>query len=162
MKCSKCDSDNSEDAEHCGTCGASLSSGVSASKGMVSFQDAIKLGFEGYFTFNGRSTRAEFWFWALFATLANLAFRIVDSVIGTGSIENGGLLTFLWGFATLIPGLAVGARRLHDINKSGWWQLMWLISWLLIPMFVLLWWAAKRGDDGENNYGASSLPDISK
>lgn len=163
MKCSKCDSDNPEDAEYCGTCGASLSFGVSTSKGMVSFGDAIKLGFEGYFNFKGRSTRAEYWFWALFVLLTNLALRVVDSVIGTssGSLEDG-LLSTLWALGTFIPGIALGARRLHDINKSGWWQLLWLASLLLIPIFVLLWWAAKRGDDGENKYGPPSLPHTSK
>ena len=65
----------------------------------------------------------------------------------------GGLLSVSFKLATLIPGLALGARRLHDINKSAWWLLMWLIVWLVIPMILLLVWAARQGDNGPNKYG---------
>ena len=65
----------------------------------------------------------------------------------------GGLFSVLFKLATLIPGLALGARRLHDINKSAWWLLMWLIVWLVIPMILLLVWAARQGDNGPNKYG---------
>jgi uncharacterized membrane protein YhaH (DUF805 family) len=152
MKCGKCDNDNPEDAQHCGTCGILLSSSASSLKGIVSFRDAIKLGLEGYFNFKGRSTRAEYWYWTLFVVLASIAFGVVDRVIGAES-----LLRTLFGLATLIPGLALGARRLHDINKSGWWQLMWLGAVLVIPMIVIWVWAAKRGSDAENKHGPSLL-----
>ena len=66
---------------------------------------------------------------------------------------SGGLLSVLFKLATLIPGLALGARRLHDINKSAWWLLMWLIVWLVIPMILLLVWAARQRDNGPNKYG---------
>ena len=73
--------------------------------------------------------------------------------IGTFSQEAGrGLLCALFEIGTLIPGLALGARRLHDINKSAWWLLMWLIVWLVIPMILLRVWAARQGDNGPNKY----------
>ena len=89
---------------------------------MISFIGAIKLGFQRYFDFSGRSTRAEYWWWVLFTFLAAIVLTIVDNILGTNSEDGGGgLITGLWGLATFIPGLAVTIRRLHDINKSGWW-----------------------------------------
>ena len=121
---------------------------------MISFFGAIRLGFQRYSEFNGRSTRAEFWWWALFAILVRIALTLIDMSIGTFSQEaNRGLLCTLFEIGTLIPGLALGARRLHDINKSAWWLLMWLIVWLVIPMILLLVWAVRRGDNGPNQYG---------
>ena len=125
---------------------------------MVSFQNAVGLGFQHYFDFKGRSTRSEYWWWLLFVVLAGIALTIVDMGIGTFNYESGdGLLSGLFKLATLIPGLALGARRLHDINKSAWWLLMWLsflrIIPMIIPVIVLLVWAARQGDNGTNRYG---------
>ena len=125
---------------------------------MVSFQNAVGLGFQHYFDFKGRSTRSEYWWWLLFVVLADIALSIVDMGIATFNYESGdGLLSGLFKLATLIPGLALGARRLHDINKSAWWLLMWLSFLLIIPMIipviVLLVWAARQGDNGTNRYG---------
>ena len=125
---------------------------------MVSFQNAVGLGFQHYFDFKGRSTRSEYWWWLLFVVLAGIALTIVDMGIGTFNYESGdGLLSGLFKLATLITGLALGARRLRDINKSAWWLLMWLRFLLIIPpiipLLVLLVWAARQGDNGTNRYG---------
>ena len=121
---------------------------------MVSFQNAVGLGFQHYFDFKGRSTRSEYWWWLLFVVLAGIALTIVDMGIGTFNYESGdGLLSGLFKLATLIPGLALGARRLRDINKSAWWLLMWLSFLLIIPVIVLLVWAPRQGDNGTNRYG---------
>ena len=91
---------------------------------MVGFREAIKLGFSNYFRFSGRSTRAEFWWWMLFTTLASMILGIADSGINEFAASGqSSVLRSLFGLATLIPSLALGARRLHDIRKSGWWQL---------------------------------------
>jgi uncharacterized membrane protein YhaH (DUF805 family) len=75
----------------------------------------------------------------LFVVLASIALSLVDMAIGTYNYETQkGLLSGLFGLGTLIPALALGARRLHDINKSGWWLLMWLICWLIIPAKLLV------------------------
>ena len=116
---------------------------------MVSFPDAIRLGFQHYFDFRSRSTRAEYWWWLLFVILTQQALNAVNIRIG-----------ILFGLAVLIPGLALGTRRLHDINKSGWWLLMWfgifLIRFgifLIVPVIVLIAWHTKRSDEGTNKYG---------
>ena len=116
---------------------------------MVSFPDAIRLGFQHYFDFRSRSTRAEYWWWLLFVILTQQALNAVNIRIG-----------ILFGLAVLIPGLSLGTRRLHDINKSGWWLLMWfgifLIRFgvfLIVPVIVLIVWHTKPSDEGTNKYG---------
>ena len=61
-----------------------------------------------------------------------------------------GIFTTIIQIATLLPSLAVGARRLHDTNRSGWWQLLWvviIIGW--IPLIVFLA-SPSKNDEGEN------------
>ena len=72
---------------------------------------------------------------------------------GTGTSDLG-LILVLFAFVTVgIPGLAVTVRRLHDINKSGWWLLLGLISWLIIPAIVLLIWFIRPSYDEANRQG---------
>ena len=113
---------------------------------MVDFGDAISRGFSNYFTFSGRATRAENWWWVLFTIAGVVALTIVENVAGIPTLLSG-----IFRLATLIPSLAVGARRLHDINKSGWWQLLWFA--ILIGWIILIVWAIKQGDKGSNKYG---------
>ena len=125
---------------------------------MISFFGAIRLGFQRYSNFNGRSTRAEFWWWALFAILGRIALTLIDMSIGTFSQEaRRGLLCTLFEIGTLIPGLALGARRLHDINRSGWWLMMWLGFFLIIPVIAIVVWSAKKVIRERTNMGLSLI-----
>ena len=81
-------------------------------KPSVSFFEAIKLYFMNYANFSGRSRRSEYWW-------ASLAIAIIGGIISAIVPELAGV----WSLATLIPGLAICIRRLHDIGKSGWWYL---------------------------------------
>ena len=124
---------------------------------MVSLAGAIVLGFQRYFDFSGRSSRSEYWWWALFVTIGGVVLTYADILIGTYSADTeSGLLASIFGLVTLIPGIAVGVRRLHDINKTGWWVLFaFLFFWLLlIPILLLLYWATRPGDQGDNKYGS--------
>ena len=103
---------------------------------------AVTAGFRQYIRFSGRATRPEFWWWMLFIIVAGIVLGIIDRIIG-GAIgaENFTLLGSMFGLATLLPGLAVTARRLHDIGKSGWWQLLWYaiwtLTWVIVGVFVI-------------------------
>lgn len=79
----------------------------------VDFITAIKLFFANYANFNGRSTRAEFWWAQLFLFLVNLVLNFV--------LKSVPFLGVVWSLAILLPSLAIATRRLHDINRSGWW-----------------------------------------
>jgi uncharacterized membrane protein YhaH (DUF805 family) len=106
----------------------------------MSFMDSIKLCFAKYADFNGRAKRPEFWWFALFCFVGALVLEIASSYIS-------------WAFslATLVPSLAVGARRLHDVNKSGWMQLLWIIP--ILGWIYLIYVLAQPGDAGDNKYG---------
>jgi len=157
MKCKQCGNDVIESAQFCGSCGASVSFDLKevsfTHKRQVSFTTAVKLGFSRYFDFRGRSTRAEYWWWVLFMVLADLILTVFERITGTYNVQTGnGLISSLFGLLILIPSLALGARRLHDINKSGWWQLMLIVFYLIVPLIVLIWWASKPSYPGTNKY----------
>jgi uncharacterized membrane protein YhaH (DUF805 family) len=124
--------------------------------GGVAFKDAIKTGFSKYATFDGRAPRSEFWFWVLFTVLASAAAGIVDRVLGLNFLEDSaGPFAALFNLLVLIPSLAVGARRLHDIDRSGWWQLLGLvpvIGWIVLVVFFVT-----RGTAGSNRFGPDPL-----
>ena len=111
--------------------------------------DAFRRFFNGYVDFRGRSNRGEFWYWQLDNLLITLGLGILDTMLfGT---QGTGVLGGLWGLVTLIPSIALLTRRLHDVNKSGWWQLLVLIP--LIGWIVLLVWACRAPDDRPNRFG---------
>ena len=98
----------------------------------MTFAESINGCFTKYADFNGRADKPEFWWWMLFIFLASLAAHLINP-----------LLSSLFSLATLLPSLAVTARRLHDIDRSGWWQLVALIP--LIGWIVLLYWCVQPG-----------------
>lgn len=97
----------------------------------MTFQESIKVCFSKYVVFEGRAKRPEFWWFVLFTVVASLVL---------GAISNA--LSGLFSLAVFLPSIAVGARRLHDIGKSGWWQLLWFIP--VIGWIVLIYWAAQE------------------
>ena len=119
---------------------------------MIGFGQAIKLGFNRYVDFSGRSSRAEIWWWTLFLVLVSIVLNIVDIAI----IKTPGLTQLIFVLAIILPSLAIGIRRLHDIDKSGWWILLHFVPFF-IGSIVLVILACKRGSDEENKYGPSPL-----
>ncbi len=165
MKCTACGKDNPDNAQFCGICGASMSESDDSDTGtgtaelpMVSFLDAATLGFTRYVDFRGRSSRAEYWWWALFVVLVDIIAQAIDTVVLGTDLWDTGLLATVWELAVLIPSLALGARRLHDINRSGWWlaglfgYILLIIPGLVMTVLLIIW-ACKRGDTGPNKYG---------
>lgn len=103
---------------------------------------------KNYANFNGRARRKEFWFFYLALVVCNIFAIVLDAILETEVIFYG-IVTL----ATIIPFLAVSARRLHDIGKSGWW---YLISLTVIGIILLIIWWAKEGDMNNNQYGEIS------
>ena len=130
----------------------------------MSFTEAIKTCLSKYVDFTGRAQRSELWWFVLFIMIGNFVLGMVDSVLfGTTVVTDTGfsastdtpILSGIFGLATLLPSIAVGARRLHDLDKSGWWLLIGFIP--LIGIIVLIVWYATGGTRGPNRFGADPL-----
>ena len=129
-----------------------------------------------YAEFTGRSRRKEYWFYVLMLIVIGVVIGVVERALGlTGMVGPYGPLSLLFGLATFVPSLAVGIRRLHDTNRSGWWLLIGygplLISLCLtylgslslgmifsvialVGFIVLLVLMVLEGTKGPNQYGA--------
>lgn len=107
-------------------------------KPMMPFPDAIKSCLRQYVGFAGRATRAEYWWWVLGIVVMHILLSTLDGIIFGFEPDSVRLLDPVFGLATLLPSLAVTARRLHDIGRTGWWQLAWIVLGILgvIPLVV--------------------------
>ena len=105
-----------------------------------------------YADFNGRARRKEYWMFFLFNLIFTAIASLIDIAAGTANIESGsGLFQGIYSLVVLIPSLAVGVRRLHDVGKSGWMLLLAFIPfigaiWLLV-LFVT------NGKEAANKWG---------
>ena len=99
---------------------------------------------QNYATFSGRARRKEYWMFVLFNVIVAFAFGFVCGLIGIPEIAN------LYTLAVLLPSIAVGVRRMHDVGKSGWY--------LLIPIYNFIL-AVTEGEKGENQYGTDPKAD---
>ncbi|MCD9574891.1 DUF805 domain-containing protein [Flavobacterium soyae] len=123
-----------------------------------------KVVFENYANFKGRARRSEYWYFALANAIISFSLIIIGVIAGAifGDAVTGGIIGYvlfiLYSFATLLPGLGVIVRRLHDIGKSGWFYFVALIPfaggiWLLILLCT-------DGDYGPNQYGSDPKNEI--
>ena len=124
-----------------------------------------------YADFTGRSRPKEYWMFVLFVAVAMVLLTFVDAALGLGTSEryansgpmgfavgfnnSGGLLTAIFALGVLVPGIAVGVRRLHDTDRSGWWLLIGLIP--VIGTIVLLVFLISGGTRGTNRFGPDPL-----
>ncbi len=125
----------------------------------MDFSQAIRSCFSKYATFSGRAQRSEFWFFSLFTLLGSIALSILDSLSFGLSLADPGLLEGLFSLAMLLPSLSVTVRRLHDLDRTGWWLWLWLIP--VIGWIILLIWMVSKGTDGDNDYGPDPLDGFS-
>ncbi|MDO6429569.1 DUF805 domain-containing protein [Flavitalea sp. BT771] len=94
--------------------------------------------FKKYAVFNGRARRSEYWYFFLFNIIISFVLGFIGGAMGNAYLQ------VIWALATLIPNIAVGVRRMHDVNKSGWF--------ILIPIYSLIL-ACTPGTTGPNDYG---------
>jgi uncharacterized membrane protein YhaH (DUF805 family) len=117
----------------------------------MDFGTAIKVCFSKYATFQGRAARSEYWYFTLF----NFIINLIAGVIAGASLGALSVLPMVIMIALFLPGLAVAVRRLHDLDKSGWWFLIILIP--ILGGLLLLFWACQRGTQGDNRFGGDPL-----
>lgn len=107
-------------------------------------------GLKKYFDFKGRATRTEFWCFTLSVLVISAFLSMIDALLGTDNYAEFGLLSGVFQLIVFAPTLAVGSRRLHDIGKSGWWQLLYLTLVGLLVL-VVFWVMSSKPED--NKYG---------
>ena len=104
----------------------------------MNFQTAIRSGFQNYTNFKGRASRAEYWWWALFTVILSILLSSISDSLGN-----------LGSLVTLLPSIAVAIRRVHDVDRAGWF--------ILVPIYNLVL-VLRRGDSGENRFGPPPPP----
>ena len=121
----------------------------------MNFRIAIIKCFMLYAIFSGRAKRAEFWWFFLFCMIVGLMGSVIDAGLGLdAAIGGNGVFTTLIQLATFLPSIAVGSRRLHDTNRSGWWQLLWIVVFIgWIPLII---WLASTSKNENNRFGDES------
>ncbi len=126
--------------------------------------DAVKTCFNKYVTFSGRAQRSELWWFVVFLIIGSAVTGWVDTAIfgqnvmmvgDMGFAYTTGVLGTIFSLATLLPSIAVDVRRLHDLDKSGWWLLIGLIP--MIGWIILIVWFASKGTSGDNRFGPDPL-----
>lgn len=166
MRCPSCGANVTDDLRECDFCGSSLSTTAEAASEQIqtphmsaepqidleeanpkqglSFTDAIATCMTKYATFSGRASRPEFWWFYLFTIVISWAAGLLD---GTKSL---GFVSWLVNLTLFLPSIAAITRRLHDTNRSGWWQ---LIGITIIGLIPLVYWLCLPGDRDRNQYG---------
>lgn len=109
--------------------------------------EAVKTCLSNYANFQGRALRSEFWWFYLFSVVIQLVFYALAAIISPTL----GIVGIIAGLALIVPTFAVGCRRLHDRDMSGWLQLIIIIP--LAFIVLIIFWALK-GTEGDNKYGA--------
>lgn len=150
----------------------------------MNFVESTKTVFTKYATFSGRASRSEFWWWQLFSIVLKIVATVADgAMIGAAHAQDAvnsiaapvadiamtpeameamtvapspgmPILSLVVALGLLIPSIAVSARRLHDVNKSGWWMLIALTIVGLIPLLI---WYVKKSDEGSNRFGTAPV-----
>ena len=117
-------------------------------RALADIKTSVTTCFQKYVDFSGRARRPEFWWFALFTIVVSL---LVSAVLGDW-------VAMLVNLAFTIPSLAAGSRRLHDMGKTGWLQLLWLvpfIGWAVMIYFLVQPTVAGRNQFGEEPMGAA-------
>ncbi|MEK7298558.1 MAG: DUF805 domain-containing protein [Candidatus Margulisiibacteriota bacterium] len=104
-----------------------------------------------YAQFSGRSHRREYWMFFLVNLVISVLLNVIDGILGLEMGKSVGVLSAIYGLAMIIPSLSVGARRLHDTGRSGWWLLLSLIP--IIGWIVLIVFLVQDSQPGTNTYG---------
>lgn len=183
MKCPYCGSELAENAKFCGNCGAPAPKeapefsqpapqyqsyqqnnyqtyqqsnyqtyqqpAYDVPVKQIGLWEAVGLYFTHYADFSGRSTRAEYWWIVLFNMIINAVAAFLPDGLSW--------IMGLYSLATLVPGIAVAVRRLHDIGKSGWYYLFGLIP-LVGWIFLIVWFC--RESEGDNQYGPRKTQNV--
>ena len=114
----------------------------------MGFTDAVKSVYTNYVNFAGRAARPEYWYFFLFNIIVQVVLQIAGAV-ALGQVA--AILLGIFALGSLLPGIAVAVRRMHDLDKSGWMLLIGLIP--VVGAILLIVWFCKVGTPGPNKFG---------
>lgn len=123
----------------------------------MNFLEAVKSFYVRWNDFKGRSSRSEYWWAILFTNIANIVLNMLLTTLQQSeSVITLVLLLLILGLLLfmLVAIFSLIARRLHDVNKSGWW---YLLVFTIIGMIPLLYWFVQKGDEADNRFGSDPL-----
>ncbi len=124
----------------------------------MAFSEAVRSCLSKYATFSGRAPRSEYWYWTLFYLLILVGGGLLVVVLGVTFNGQPGIPAAIFVislFALFLPMLAVSVRRFHDLDRSGWWFLMYFVPY--IGNIIALIWFMFRGTAGDNRFGPDPL-----
>jgi len=116
----------------------------------MDFKTAVITCLTKYANFQGRASRSEFWWFYLFTVIVMGIASLVSDLSGDPNDILGTLATF----ALILPSLAAGCRRLHDIGRSGWWQLLMLT---VVGVLLLIYWMVQPSRPAGDKYGPAPV-----
>jgi uncharacterized membrane protein YhaH (DUF805 family) len=108
-------------------------------------------GMKNYASFSGRSTRSQYWLFTLFFFIAMFVGAVLDEMAGTSLPDGGGPITVIIIAAHLLPYFAVFVRRMHDIDRSGWWLLVGVVP--LVGFIAHIVFLCTASTPGTNRFG---------
>tara|TARA_B110000008_G_scaffold214145_1_gene213322 strand:+ start:784 stop:1194 length:411 start_codon:yes stop_codon:yes gene_type:complete len=131
----------------------------------MGFVEATKNYFIKWKDFDSRVSRSEYWWGYLGASiiggLVGLVFGLMLGFVGVAlgySLDEiapfADIALLPWYVFATVAGLSLICRRLHDLNKSGWW---FLILFTIVGILFLIFWYCKKGDAGDNRFGKNPL-----
>ena len=116
----------------------------------MEFTQSINKCFKHFSDFEGRASRSEFWWFFLFSCIVSIVAVFLDELFGSWITPEWGMFDVMSTIILMLPQLAVGSRRLHDLGRSGWWQLLYLT---IIGIVLLIIWFATDGAKKNNQFG---------
>ena len=151
----------------------------------MNLTESVKTCFSKYAIFKGRASRSEYWWFTLVDVLVECVFTQLYNFFPTiVLLDYLGIIAWI---VFLLPCISVAARRLHDVNKSGWWQflglmptfvllilgslatditeafegatMLVLVAATIIAIIVYIRWMILKGTDGDNRFGSNPLKD---
>ena len=114
------------------------------------YWESTKTCFKKYAVFSGRSSRQEYIGFCIFIILVPYLLIIIEGFLGVFPSSDYNIFSIIFNLAVFLPSWAVIVRRLHDVNRSGWWILINLTIIGIIPF--VYWTCIKIGDEGENRF----------
>ena len=131
----------------------------------MGFAESLRTCFGKYAKFDGRASRSEFWYFFLFCFIYMFVAGFLLGLIGASDVAFGGATLVLM-IPIFIPSIAVAARRLHDINQSGWMQCIFIPGFVadellgtgyviyVLTFALYAFWFSQAGKKGKNRFGA--------